>query len=46
MGTELPTKVMLKQTLVLIQMAFLNSVKDSRQISSFQNLLLNTRVLR
>jgi hypothetical protein len=27
MGTELPTKVMLGQTLVLIQMTFLNSVR-------------------
>jgi hypothetical protein len=27
MGTELPTKVMLRQTLVLIQMTFLNNVR-------------------
>jgi hypothetical protein len=27
MGTELPTKVMLGQTLVLMQMTFLNNVK-------------------
>jgi hypothetical protein len=27
MGTELPTKVMLGQTLVLMQMAFLNNVR-------------------
>jgi hypothetical protein len=27
MGTELPTKVMLRQTLVLMQMAFLNNVR-------------------
>jgi hypothetical protein len=27
MGTELPTKVMLGQTLVLIQMTFLNNVR-------------------
>jgi hypothetical protein len=40
MGTELPTEVMLWQTLVLMQMIFLNNVKRSRQISSFQNFLL------
>jgi hypothetical protein len=28
MGTELPTKVMLGQTLVLMQMAFLNNVRE------------------
>jgi hypothetical protein len=27
MGTELPTKVMLRQTLVLMQMTFLNNVR-------------------
>jgi hypothetical protein len=27
MGTELPTKVMLEQTLVLIQMTFLSNVR-------------------
>jgi hypothetical protein len=40
MGTELPTKVMLGQTLILIQMTFLNNVrKVGRLISSFQNFL-------
>jgi hypothetical protein len=35
MGTELPTKVMLGQTLVLMQMAFLNNVrKVSRLVLS------------
>jgi hypothetical protein len=28
MGTELPTKVMLGQTLVLMQMTFLNNVRN------------------
>jgi hypothetical protein len=37
MGPELPTKVMLGKTLVLMQMTFLN--KGSMQISSFQNFL-------
>jgi hypothetical protein len=37
MGTGLPTKVMLGQTLVLIQVTFL--IKESRQIRSFQNFL-------
>jgi hypothetical protein len=41
MGPELPTKVMLGQTLVLMPMTFLNKVRNCRQISSFQNFLLN-----
>jgi hypothetical protein len=32
MGTELPTKVMLGQTLVLMQMAFLNNVRKLRRL--------------
>jgi hypothetical protein len=40
MGTELPTTVMFGQTLVLMQMTFLINVKESRQISYFQNFLL------
>jgi hypothetical protein len=32
MGTELPTKVMLGQTLVLIQMTFLNSVRKAGRL--------------
>jgi hypothetical protein len=35
MGTELPTKVMLEQTLVLMQMTFLNNVrKEGRLVLS------------
>jgi hypothetical protein len=35
MGTELPTEVMLEQTLVLIQMTFLNNVrKEGRLVLS------------
>jgi hypothetical protein len=37
MGTELPTKVMLGQTLVLMQMTVLNNVRKVG--SSFQNFL-------
>jgi hypothetical protein len=40
MGTELPTNVMLGQTLVLMQMTFFKLCKENRQISSFQNFLL------
>jgi hypothetical protein len=36
MGTELPVKVMLGKTLVLMKITFLNNVK---QIGSFQNFL-------
>jgi hypothetical protein len=40
MGIQLPTKVMLGQTLVLMQMTFLNNVKESRHISFFPELLV------
>jgi NhaP-type Na+/H+ or K+/H+ antiporter len=47
MGTELPTKVMLGQTLVLMQMAFLNNVrKVGRLILSRTSCLsVNTDVV-
>jgi hypothetical protein len=32
MGTELPTKVMLGQTLVLMQMTFLNNVRHVKEL--------------
>jgi hypothetical protein len=32
MGTELPTKVMLGQTLVLMQMTFLNNVRKAGRL--------------
>jgi hypothetical protein len=32
MGTELPTKVMLGQTLVLMQMTFLNNVRKTGRL--------------
>jgi hypothetical protein len=42
MGTELPTKVMLGQTLVLMQMTFLNNVrKVGRSVISRTSCLLH-----
>jgi hypothetical protein len=35
MGTELPTKVMLGQTLVLMQMTFLNNVRKVGRLVLF-----------
>jgi hypothetical protein len=45
MGPELPTKVMLGQTLVLMQMTFLNNVrKVGRLVLSRTSCLISTRV--
>jgi hypothetical protein len=46
MGTELPTKVMLGQTLVLMQMTYLNNVRKVGRLvlsrtSCYKTLLLN-----
>jgi hypothetical protein len=49
MGTELPTKVMLGQTLVLIQMTFLNNVRKVGRLVLYRTscfvyfVLLSTR---
>jgi hypothetical protein len=43
MGTELPTKVMLRQTLVLIQMTFLNNVRKVGKF--FLELLFTITIL-
>jgi hypothetical protein len=46
MGTELPTKVMLGQTLVLMQMAFSNNVrKVGRLVLSRASCFGNNRCL-
>jgi hypothetical protein len=49
MGTELPTKVMLRQTLVLMQMPFLNNViKEGRLVlsrTSFTRLLFRSHAV-
>jgi hypothetical protein len=49
MGTELPTKVMLGQTLVLMQMTFLNNVRKVGRLvlsrtSRFNTILPSTRL--
>jgi hypothetical protein len=41
MGTELHTKVMLGQTLILMQMTFLNNVRKLSRLVFFQNFLFN-----
>jgi hypothetical protein len=41
MGTELPTKVMLGQTLVLMQMTFLNNVREVGRLVLSRTSCLN-----
>jgi hypothetical protein len=45
MGTELPTKVMLGQTLVLMQMTFLNNVRKVGRLVLSRTSCLSTFLL-